>query len=414
MRSQVAAALGVVLGLDLLEHDAGQLAVVVSEFLRHEVVEDRDILVHGVLLFPGGRLHLLEAGAHDNLHVLAAEAARRTAAIHRGVAAAEHDDALADRGGVAERHRRKPVDADVDVLRRFLAAGDLELAAARRAGADEHRVVAFGEQRFQAVDAFAADEPDAHVEDVVALLVDDAVGQAEFWNLRAHHAAGLRILIEHGQVVAERREIARHGERSGTAADQRDALAVLQARRLRHAAGDVVLVIGGDALEAADCDGIFFDAAAAACGLARAVAGASENPRKHVGLPIDHVGVAVAAFGDQSDVFRDRRVCRTGPLAVDDFVKVVRCRDIGRFHLLLHLRASPRNSVEWRSHSLCDFIPGGPACFVADSGTDVSLDRFRLPPARDRIGSIVNAREAAKAMLWQSGASVALGYCAAQ
>ncbi len=38
----------------------------------------------------------------------------------------------------------EPFDADVDVGGGFLAAGDLELAAARRAGADEDRVVIFG------------------------------------------------------------------------------------------------------------------------------------------------------------------------------------------------------------------------------------------------------------------------------
>ncbi len=36
-----------------------------SEFLGHEVVEDRDAFVHGVLLLPGRGLHLLEAGADD-------------------------------------------------------------------------------------------------------------------------------------------------------------------------------------------------------------------------------------------------------------------------------------------------------------------------------------------------------------
>ena len=66
-RHQIAAALGVAHRLDLLEHDAGELAVVVGEFLRHQEIEDRNVLVHGVFLFPGGRLHLLEAGAHDTL-----------------------------------------------------------------------------------------------------------------------------------------------------------------------------------------------------------------------------------------------------------------------------------------------------------------------------------------------------------
>ena len=193
---QIAAALGVVFGLHLLEHDAGELAVVVGEFLRHQEIEDRDVLVHGVLLLPGGRLHLLEAGAHDHLHVLAAEAARRAAAVHRGVAAAEHDDALADLADVAERDRGQPVDADMDVGGGFLAAGDLELAPARRAGADEHRVPAFRQQRLEAVDALAADELDAEVEDVVALLVDDRFRQPEARDLRADHAAGLRVLVE--------------------------------------------------------------------------------------------------------------------------------------------------------------------------------------------------------------------------
>ena len=199
-RHQVAAALGVVFGLHLLEHDAGELAVLVGEFLRHQEIEDRDVLVHGVLLFPGGRLHLLEAGAHDHLHVLAAEAARGAAAVHGGVAAAEHDDALADLGDVAERDRGQPVDADMDVGGGFLAAGNVEVAPARRAGADEDRVPAFGQQRLQAVDALAADELDAEVEDVVAFLVDDGFGQPEARDLRADHAARLRVLVEHHAV----------------------------------------------------------------------------------------------------------------------------------------------------------------------------------------------------------------------
>src|SRR6185503_19849520 len=128
-------------------------------------------------------------------------------AIHRRVAAAEHDDAPADLLDMAERDRRQPFDADVDVGGRFLAAGDLELAAARRAGADEDRVVVFAKQLLQAVDAMTTLEVDAEVEDVIGLLVDDRVLQAELWNLAPHHAARLRIGIKHGAVIAERGEI---------------------------------------------------------------------------------------------------------------------------------------------------------------------------------------------------------------
>ncbi len=101
-RHQSASAARVVFGLHLLEQHAGQLAVPVGELLGHQHVEDRDVLVHGVFLFPRRRLHLLEAGAHDDLHVLAAQPARGAAAVHRRIAATQHDDALADRADVAE------------------------------------------------------------------------------------------------------------------------------------------------------------------------------------------------------------------------------------------------------------------------------------------------------------------------
>ena len=331
---QRAPALGVVLGLHLLEGDAGELAVVVGEGDRHHEIEDRNILVDGVFLLPGRRLHLLEAGTHDHLDVLAAEAARGAAAIHRGIAAAEHDHALADLLDMAERHAGEPVDADMDIGGGFLAAGNLELAAARRAGADKDRVVVLGQQLLQAFDAMPAFELDTEIEDVIGFLVDHRIRQPEFRNLRAHHSARLRIGIEHRAVIAERREIARHRERGRTAADDGNALAVLR-RRLRHAVLDVVLEVGGDALQPADRDRCFLDTAAAACRLARTIAGASQNSGKHVRSPIDHVGVAIAAFSDQADVFWNRRMCGTRPLAIDDFMKVIGRRDIGRFHSYL-------------------------------------------------------------------------------
>src|SRR5205085_3331405 len=129
---------------------------------------------------------------HHHLDVLAAQAARRAAAIHGGVAAAEHDDALADLADVTEGHAGEPVDADMDAGGRFLAAGNIEVAAARRAAADEDRVPIFSQQRLQAVDALTADEVDAEIEDVAAFFVDHRVGKSELWDLRAHHAARLR------------------------------------------------------------------------------------------------------------------------------------------------------------------------------------------------------------------------------
>ena len=340
-RYQVAAALGVAHRLDLLEHDAGELAVVVREFLRHQIIEDRNVFVHGVFLFPGRRFHLFEAGAHDHFHVFAAEPARGAAAVHGGVAAAEHDDPFADAVDVTEGDARQPVDADMDILGRFLAAGNVEIAAARRAAADKDRVEVFRKQRLHAVDALAADERDAEIEDVAAFLVDHVFRQAEFRNLCAHHAAGQRVLIEHHALIAERGEIARHRERSGPAADERNALAVLLLRRLGQAPADIVLEVGGDALEPADGNRLLFDAPAAARRLAGPVAGAAEYAGEHIRFPIDHVGVAVAARRDQTNVFGNRRVRRTSPLTIDDLVEIIWNRDVGRFHLFLLPAAPP-------------------------------------------------------------------------
>ena len=75
------------------------------------------------LPFPRAGLHLFEARSHDHLHVLAAEPARGAATIHRGVAAAENDDALADLIDMLEINAGQPIDADMDVGGGFLAPG---------------------------------------------------------------------------------------------------------------------------------------------------------------------------------------------------------------------------------------------------------------------------------------------------
>src|SRR5213082_403356 len=98
-----------------------------GELDRHEKVEDRDALMHRVLFFPGRCLHLLEAAAHDDRNFLAAEPARGAAAIHRRVAAAEHDDAATDLVDMAERDGGQPVDADMDMGARLLAPGEFDL-----------------------------------------------------------------------------------------------------------------------------------------------------------------------------------------------------------------------------------------------------------------------------------------------
>src|SRR3546814_591656 len=119
------------------EGHAGEPAAGVDEGFGHAEIEDRDAFVHRVLLLPRAGLHLVEAGAHQHLDVAAAEPARGAAAVHRGIAAAEHQHALADLRHVAEVDVGQPVEADVDVRRAFPASRQVEVAPARGAAADE-------------------------------------------------------------------------------------------------------------------------------------------------------------------------------------------------------------------------------------------------------------------------------------
>src|SRR6185437_5697535 len=238
---------------------------------------------------------------------------------------------------MAEGDARQPVDADMDVGGGLLAAGDVEVAAARRARADEDGVVAFLEQRLHAVDALAEARVDAEVHDVADLLVDHRLGQAEARYLGADHAARLGIAVIDDDVIAGGQEVARNGQRSRAGADQGDALAVLLLRCGRQPRAYGVLVIGGDALQAADRHRLVLDAAAPEGRLARPVAGPAEDAGEDVRRPVDHIGVAVALRRDQPDVFGYRGVGRAGPLAVDHLVEIIGNADVGRLHRLLLL-----------------------------------------------------------------------------
>ena len=127
--------------LHLLEQHAGEPAVLDDERLGRAVDDDLDALLLGVLELPGRGLEEAARLARHDLHALRAETQDGAAAVHRGVADADDEHALADLLDVAEGDRLEPGDADVDAVA-LVAARQLELLALRSAGADEHRVEA--------------------------------------------------------------------------------------------------------------------------------------------------------------------------------------------------------------------------------------------------------------------------------
>src|SRR5689334_14865025 len=160
---------------------------------------------------------------------------------------------------MAERNAGEPVDADVNTARCFLAPRNIEVAPSRSATADEDGVVAFADETLEAVDAPLGDKLTASGQRVADLFVDDLIRQAELWNLAAHHAAGARVGIEHDDIVADCGEIACDGQRRGACADTGHALAVSLRWRAGQERCDVLLVIGRDALEPANCDRLFLE-----------------------------------------------------------------------------------------------------------------------------------------------------------
>src|ERR1041384_4612055 len=144
----------------------------------------------------------------------------------------------------------------------------------------------------------------AEIEDVINLLVQHGFGQAKGRYLAEHKAPALVLLVKKMYLVAQRGQVSRHRQRSRPRADQRYLFAVRSKRRLRHKRFDLALVIRGDAFQTADRHRLFLDAAAAAGGLAGAVAGAAEYAGKHVRIPVDHIRLGIPALSDQADILR--------------------------------------------------------------------------------------------------------------
>ena len=212
---------------ELVELHPGELAVLDDEADRREVLENLDLLFFRVLELPRRRLEVLARLARDHLHVGGAEALRRAAAIHRGVADADDQHALADRFDVPEVNRLEPLDADEDLIG-LVPARQIELLAFRRAAADEHRVEFLRvDQRLQARDRRVVFHRDAHVHDVADLFVEHLFGEAEGGDVDAHQAARARPFLEDGALVTQRHQVVRHGEGGRTGADERHLLSVL-------------------------------------------------------------------------------------------------------------------------------------------------------------------------------------------
>ena len=165
--------------------------------------------------------------------------------------------------------------------------------------------------------------------DVAHLLVDDFFREPEARDLAADHAASLLVRIKDVDLIAQWSEVPGDGQRSWPGADARDLLAIGRGD-LGQQCRYVRLVVGGHPFQAADRHRFLFDPSSPASRLAWPVARPPQDSREDVRLPVDHVGVGIAPVRDQADVFGHWRVRGTSPLAIDNFVKVIRTTDVRR------------------------------------------------------------------------------------
>ena len=216
----------------------GHLVVGIDNHARWSRLEDGagalfDHLVHLV----GGR-HVFHVAAVDEGDLFCPLAHARSCAVHRGVAAANHDDAapFVIRVGQAECGRMEIVESIDDAIRLF--AWNAEVVGVVAADRDDHAVVALrlkvghGEV---AAEHLAAFESTAEARDRLVLAVEHLnLWQAVLRNAVTKHAARLWIFFKDGDVMASNEQVVRSRCACWPGADDSNALAAFWLQLKRH------------------------------------------------------------------------------------------------------------------------------------------------------------------------------------
>ena len=166
------------------------LAVLVADdAMRRGEIDDLRALVLGGLDLLGDGRHVLALAAVDDRHVRA-QPAGRAGGVDGGVAAADDDDALADRDLLAARHALEERQGRDHA--RELGAGQVDPGLFPGADGHEDGVVLVGHvvERGRLADVDVELELDAQPLDQLDLLVEHGLGQPVLRQRVAQHAAG--------------------------------------------------------------------------------------------------------------------------------------------------------------------------------------------------------------------------------
>ena len=274
-----------------------------------------DAFVHGLFdfLLVGG--HHFAAAAIDDRDFLGTQPHGGPGGVDRRIAAADHDDSLADLDRSAQVVGAQEIEGVGDAFGLF--AGDAQVHSDGRANAEEHRFAAFrpqGLQREIAAQLHIGQDLDAHVLDHADLAGDDFAGQPIGRDRLHQHAAGPRFgLVDLGLVAQPGEEVgARQSRRPG--ADDGD----LAARVLRVLADlrqlDRDFLIDHEPLDAADRHRLV-QRRAAALVLAGVEAHARADRGERIAFAMQPQRLRTAVLRHQRDVAGNIHVGRTGARA---------------------------------------------------------------------------------------------------
>ena len=132
--------------------------------------------------------------------------------------------------------------------------------------------------------------------------------------------------------VSEGQQIPSNRQRGRPGTNQGNTLAIFFGGHMGQVRSDIPFVVRCSAFEATNRHRRFLGANTPTGRLARTITRSPQYTGKHIGVPIEHVGFGITLLRNQADVLRNRRVCRTGVLAIDYFVKVVWIKNICWFH----------------------------------------------------------------------------------
>src|SRR5690606_34033747 len=230
--------------------------------------DELDALFLGVLHLAQRARHVRLVAAIEAVDAGGALADRRAHAVHRGVAAADHDDALALRVQAAVLVAGHGIAQTVAVRRRQIGhrrhdvaeprARRLDVARLVDAGGDQHGIVLLAQilQGGVAADLEIEMELHAGLDQQLRAAFDDMLFQLEVRDAVDHQPAGAVVAVVDMHLVAEAAQAVGSRQTRRPGADDADALRPLAVHRMRRLHPAVPVGGFGDVfLDGADGDG---------------------------------------------------------------------------------------------------------------------------------------------------------------